>query len=248
MLKLIYDNESEIPEALRSYYEKGDDGKYRLKVEGGAVSAEKLKEFRDKNTELLKQAERFKDVNLDEYQALKAMKTNLESGKLDAKAEEIVTQRIEAFKKEQLKAVTELTTERDRMSGELARLKIGDAAVAEALKLGLRGGAKDDLIARVSAVFKLEGGVPVAYGPDGKQLYDGQAEPLKVADYVKGLIKSAEHLFDPSAGTGAGGGKGKQDTGGVNPWKKETFNLTLQGKINRENPEEAKRLKAAAGA
>ncbi|MNW43790.1 Phage minor structural protein GP20 [compost metagenome] len=36
-------------------------------------------------------------------------------------------------------------------------------------------------------------------------------------------------------------------TGGqVNPWKKETFNLTEQGKLLRENPDLAKQLQAAA--
>jgi hypothetical protein len=33
----------------------------------------------------------------------------------------------------------------------------------------------------------------------------------------------------------------------VNPWKPETFNLTLQGKILREDPAKATRMKAEAG-
>jgi hypothetical protein len=33
----------------------------------------------------------------------------------------------------------------------------------------------------------------------------------------------------------------------INPWKKETFNLTMQGKIIRENPDMANRFKAEAG-
>lgn len=49
-------------------------------------------------------------------------------------------------------------------------------------------------------------------------------------------------------GNGApGGGNGSKVTGQVNPWKKETFNLTEQGRILRENPELAKQLKVAAG-
>lgn len=46
--------------------------------------------------------------------------------------------------------------------------------------------------------------------------------------------------------TPGGSGSGRQ-TGPTNPWKKETFNLTEQGRIIRENPELAKQLKAAAG-
>jgi len=36
-------------------------------------------------------------------------------------------------------------------------------------------------------------------------------------------------------------------TGEVNPWKKETWNLTLQGKILKEDPAKATRMKAEAG-
>jgi hypothetical protein len=34
----------------------------------------------------------------------------------------------------------------------------------------------------------------------------------------------------------------------VNPWKKETLNLTEQARLLREDPELAKQMKAAAGA
>lgn len=40
---------------------------------------------------------------------------------------------------------------------------------------------------------------------------------------------------------------GSKQTGTYNPWKKETYNLTEQGKIIRENPELAQKLKAQAG-
>lgn len=46
---------------------------------------------------------------------------------------------------------------------------------------------------------------------------------------------------NPPGGGGAGGG------GQANPWKKDTYNLTEQGRILREKPELAKQLKAAAG-
>ncbi len=48
-----------------------------------------------------------------------------------------------------------------------------------------------------------------------------------------------------SSGTPTGGSS--KGNGQINPWKKETFNLTEQGKILRENPELAKQLKVAAG-
>lgn len=46
-------------------------------------------------------------------------------------------------------------------------------------------------------------------------------------------------------GTGSSSVPGGPSAG--NPWKKETFNLTEQGKITRESPDLAKRLRAEAG-
>lgn len=40
---------------------------------------------------------------------------------------------------------------------------------------------------------------------------------------------------------------GSKTPQGYNPWKKETFNLTEQGKVFKENPEQARQLMQAAG-
>jgi hypothetical protein len=42
-------------------------------------------------------------------------------------------------------------------------------------------------------------------------------------------------------------GNPQQQTGEVNPWKKETFNLTKQGEIIMSNPSVAEQMKRAAG-
>lgn len=58
------------------------------------------------------------------------------------------------------------------------------------------------------------------------------------------LQKAVEEKFKESGRTpnpGGGGGSGQ-----INPWKKETFNLTEQGRLLRENPELAKQLMAQA--
>ena len=61
------------------------------------------------------------------------------------------------------------------------------------------------------------------------------------------LKESVPHIFktgqkqqnyNPPGGTGGSG---------ANPFAKETFNLTEQGKMFRENPEQAKAMAAAAG-
>jgi hypothetical protein len=56
------------------------------------------------------------------------------------------------------------------------------------------------------------------------------------------LRLSSPHLFDSSRTTSQSGA-----TGGENPFKKETFNLTKQGQLVRHNPALAERLKREAG-
>lgn len=55
-------------------------------------------------------------------------------------------------------------------------------------------------------------------------------------------------LKNTSTGGGAGTGSAGSVTTQINPFKKETLNLTEQARLYRENPELYKTLKAAAGA
>ena len=58
------------------------------------------------------------------------------------------------------------------------------------------------------------------------------------------IQKAVEEKFKESGRTPPNTGGG--GTGQINPWKKETFNLTEQGRIIRENPELAKQMMAQA--
>jgi hypothetical protein len=248
MIKFIYDNETDIPEALKAYYKKGDDGKFTLQAEG-AVSRVKLEEFRDKNVQLLKAAEAFKDIDPAEFARLKGIESELESGKLKGTAiEKILEKRVEEMTKAHNAAVAKLTGDLGNAKGELSRLKIGEAAVSSALKLGLRAEAREDLITRVSNVFRLDDkGEPVAFDGD-KPKFGADGMPLKIGDFVESMVKAAPHLFDPSSGSGSGGsGGGGGGGGGVNPWKKESFNITEQGRIFAKDPAKARQLAEAAG-
>ena len=49
------------------------------------------------------------------------------------------------------------------------------------------------------------------------------------------------------SGAGAGDGSGGGGTGDTNPWASDSFNLTEQGRILREDPALAKRLAGEAG-
>lgn len=78
-----------------------------------------------------------------------------------------------------------------------------------------------------------------------KFTFDKDGVPVGVEDMVKPLRESSPHLFKGAADyKPAGGGA----LAAANPWAKESFNLTEQGKIFKENPAQARQLAAAAGA
>ena len=75
---------------------------------------------------------------------------------------------------------------------------------------------------------------------DGEQL-------LGLDDQLKALKESDSYLFGEPGKVGSGTNPPGAGNTEVNPWKPETFNLTLQGQILREDPAKATRMKAEAG-
>lgn len=69
-------------------------------------------------------------------------------------------------------------------------------------------------------------------------------------EQIEALKKSDSYLFAEEQKPQFSGIKpidGSKPPQGYNPWKKESFNLTEQGKIFKENPEQAKQLMTQAG-
>jgi DNA repair exonuclease SbcCD ATPase subunit len=75
---------------------------------------------------------------------------------------------------------------------------------------------------------------------DGEQL-------LGLDDQLKELQKSDAYLFGESGKVGSGTNPPGAGSPEANPWKKDSWNLTMQGKILREDPAKATRMKAEAG-
>lgn len=79
-----------------------------------------------------------------------------------------------------------------------------------------------------------------------KFTFDKDGNPVGIDDIVKPLKESSPHLFKTEPGADykpAGGGTPPAK----NPFAKDSFNLTEQGKLLRENPVQAQALAAAAG-
>ncbi len=75
---------------------------------------------------------------------------------------------------------------------------------------------------------------------DGEQL-------LGLDDQLKAIKESDPYLFGEPGKVGSGTNPPGAGTGEANPWKKDSWNLTQQGKILREDPAKATRMKAEAG-
>lgn len=205
-LKLFVDNIEDVSESHRSLYEKMDDGKFRLDVDG-AVPREKLDEFRQNNIDLLKKLDSFKGVDVQKYNSLLDIEKRIkdkdlvEAGKVD----EAVQSRIQSMKTEHDGIVKGLTEKLDASNRQLEGLLIDSAVRVKALELGALPAAMDDILLRAKASIKLVDGAAVPHS-DGKPIYgkDG-VNPMSVDEWLVGLSKSATHLFGQNSGGGSQG-------------------------------------------
>jgi hypothetical protein len=172
----------------------------------------------------------------------------LKAGEVD----KVIDARIKAARAEWDKTHGVVTAERDALHGRLTAIQIDQAVVTEATKRGLRPTAITDITARARQTFKLVNGVPQAFDGDGQTARLGKdgTSPMTLAEWVDALVSDAPHLFEANAGSGAagsgGGAAGASARATRNPYRKETFNLTEQMKIQKSDPQLAARLKAAA--
>ena len=252
-LKFKFNSRQEIPADLTNHYVERD-GAFLLDLEGGVEKA-RLDEMRANNLELRKQFEdltkRFEGIDPEVARGLAAEKRKLEEAHAlkNGEVEKLIASRVQAAKTELEKQLATLSAERDSLNTRLADIQINQGVVLAATKRGLRASAIPDATLRAHNVFKLEGGLPRAFEADGKTARMGRdgVSPMTLDEWVDGLVAEAPHLFESNAGGGAVGG----GSGGVvtteNPWKKESFNLTKQGQVFRQDPARARSLMATAG-
>ena len=136
---------------------------------------------------------------------------------------------------EELKAqIEQLQAENQKAAEEwqakMAQMQL-DFAIEKALAAAKAKNAK-----AVKALLDLE-----KVKLDGEQL-------LGLEDQLKTLKETDPYLFGDSGKVGGGTNPPGVGDPEINPWKKETWNLTMQGKILREDPAKAARMKAEAGA
>jgi len=247
-LKNKYANAGEVPAELKSFYVERD-GTWIL-------DSERNEELRQTNITVMKERDallkRFEGIDPDAVRQLAAEKARLEEEQRlkDGKFQEVLEARLKTAKADWDKQFAAVTGERDALNGRLTAIQIDQAVVTEATKRGLRPTAMPDITARARVNFKLVAGVPQAFEADGQTARMGKdgVSPMTLAEWVDALVSDAPHLFEANAGGGAAGsGGGVTGNRSVkNPFRKETFNLTEQMRLLKNDPQLAARLKAAA--
>ena len=255
-LKYKVKAKDEIAPELQSLYVECDGGLV-LDVDGAADKS-KLDEFRTTNVSLLKQLQDLKQkydgIDPDEVRTLAEEKRKLEEQQ-QLKAgefERVLESRVNTIKSTLEKQLAAASADRDALNGRLTTIQIDQAVVTEATKRGLRPTAFPDITARARHTFRLVNGVPQAFEADGQTVRVGRdgLTPLTMAEWIEMQVSDAPHLFENNAGGGAAG-NGSGGAGGgqrsvKNPFRKETWNLTEQMKLQKTDPALAARLKAAA--
>jgi len=251
-LKFKYASKEQIPAEHSAFYVERD-GAWCLDADG-AVEKSKLEEFRATNVAILKERDdlkkRFEGIDPDAVRQLADDKRKLEeAAQIKAgEVDKVINARLKSARADWDKQHGVVVGERDALHGRLTAIQIDQAVVNEATKRGLRATAIPDITSRARMNFKLVNGVPQAFEADGQTARMGKDGPMTLAEWVDALVSDAPHLFEANAGGGAAGsGSGGAGNRSVkNPFRKETWNLTEQMKLQKTDPAMAARLKAAA--
>ncbi len=252
-LKYKFKSRDEIPAELANLYVERD-GAFVLDAEG-VVEKTKADEMRNHNVDLRKQIEESSRTATEQLKQVQAEKERLEllvQGHKPEELDRLVGERIKGLKADWDKQLSTVTGERDSLTSRLTAIQIDQGVLTVATKRGLRPTAIPDITSRARVVFKLVNGAPRAFEADGTTLRYGKdgVTPMTLEEWVDAQVADAPHLFESNAGGGAasnsaGGAAGNKHSA-KNPFRKDTWNLTEQMKLQKTDPGLAARLKAAA--
>lgn len=191
-------------------------------------------EAKKKATEGLKNFLKDNYVEKAKFYEAATAKSNLET-QIKERDKQLETLKKTAGDKEKLEATIKQLQEDNKSAKTKYETDLKNLRIDSAVKLKLSGTAQDvDIVAGLIDKTKL------IVSDDGTVAgLDEQINPLKQSKpFLFKEIKSKGGSYDPAGG--AGGNT-------VNPFKKETFSLTEQGKLFKENPALAKSLAQEAG-
>lgn len=187
-------------------------------------------EAKKKATESLKNLLKDSYVEKTKFDEAAAAKSNLET-QIKERDKQLDTLKKTAGDKEKLEATIKQLQEDNKSAKTKYETDLKNLRIDSAVKLKLSGTAQDvDIVAGLIDKTKL------IVSDDGTVAgLDEQINPLKQSKPF--LFKNDKQSYEPKVG-------GNPIN---NPFSKEHFNLTEQGKLFRENPQQARALAQAAG-
>lgn len=274
MLKAYVDSLDAVDEAARGFYKEVTDegplkGKFILAVEpmegfalenvAGLKSA--LSSERSKREEIERKAREFEGLDpadvrkkLEKYDQLSQIDPNKE-------ADRLAHEKVEAFKtqaqKDIAKAEEKAKAREEQLMGQVTQLLLTSEAKSALAK---HSGDIELLLPHIERKTRVREGqdgqfvVEVLDSNGIARIKDASGALMSIEDLVVEM-RGTETFGKAFAngGTSGGGGNERPGSGGSgggtkNPWSKDHFNLTEQFKIEKANPQLAKRLQAEAGA
>jgi hypothetical protein len=266
-LKLQYDTIDDVPDAHRELYEERDGKAHFAGVEGMRTDADvravktAAEKERQRSKELLKRAELLGDRDPEqllrdadeaaELRAEKRAREEAEAGGKGGLGEDAIAKRVQAGINSAVnplnRELVKLKAERDAAAARAAELdstiKAGtlrSALTAAALGAKVVPEAVDDVLARAGLFEVGDDGKPVTR--DGVGVTPG----LSPSEWLTEVLPSKPH-WSPMATGGGARGSGGGAAPGVNPFKRETFNLAACGDIAGRDPGKAEQLARLAG-
>jgi hypothetical protein len=257
MFEEEYDDYDSIPAAVKHLY-KEVDGKYVLIKAGEIKTAqdvtnvqEGLRKEREDHKETKRKLAKFNNLDPDEVLEKLDRIEELEaaaSGSMDEeKINKIVESRIKSKTAPLERELNQVKVERDELKGQVTdfqvkdvRRTIRDDVRKAATTAKVRDTALEDVLLISENLFERDEAGKVVT-KDGVGVTPG----ISAEVWLTEAKNTRPHWWPESQGTGARGGDG--GAGGSNPFTNENWNLTEQGRIQRENPDKAAQLAKAAG-
>lgn len=255
VLELVYDNLDAIPEAFRPLYSEAD-GRFTLSGVNGVKTQADIDRL---SSALAKERNDHKAVR-DKYSPLASMDVQEILQKLDsipaleeaAKAggnvDNVVAAKLKQHTAPLERQISELQSQLTAAMEQAQQLQqrergrlIGDAVQAGVVATKALPEAADDLKLLASAIFEVDESGKVV----SKEGIPGVTPGVSPEVWLTDMKRTKPYYWPASQGANGRGGAG--GGGGTNPWSKESWNMTEQGRILRENPDKAKQLATAAG-
>ena len=247
-LKLTYQNKEDLPEGAVQFYTEQEDGSYSLNLDGSVKTqkdVDKVKAAldaeREKRVDLQKKVDEIpEDFNAEKWDSVK----HLDPDEIPDASK--ITERINAEADKWKSKVDKAESEKKQLQEKFKNTLIEKELTESLVEAGVDNKVRlEDAVTRIRKKHS-----PDLEETDGKFKVVVGSLKEELPAFVKDWASSDEGKYYVSAPDNSGGGSNNQGGGGekkVNPYKKESWNLTQQARLESENIDEAKRMAAAAG-